>query len=79
MFIMHEKSMDVAFKIDRRQYQDYKRKKLRGTWWNLGYTGNPWPAIHLQQTITILTEDWPKWKVLHPGQEYVARTKPGRP
>lgn len=38
----HEKFMDVFIRVEKVQYQDYKRAKLIVTWWNKGWTGKPW-------------------------------------
>lgn len=79
MFIMHERSMDVAFKIKGTKYNEDGSKRFIGHWWNLGYTGNPWPCEYTTRMVTIEKNNWLEWKLLHPGQEYITRTKPGKP
>lgn len=76
---MHEKAMDVCFKVKGFKLNDDGSKRFIGHWWNLGYTGNPWPCEYTTRLFTVEAQDLSKWKLLHPGQEYILRTKSGRP
>jgi len=78
LFIMHEKMMDVCFEIVKIQYRDDKVYKLKGTWWNLGYTGNPY-VIDRNAKITIKAGDWNKWKKLTLDKVHTKRTESGVP
>lgn len=75
MFIVHENFKDVFFEVIKTQYQGPKYRKIRGRWWNLGFTGNPWLADIRPQTIKIFEKDWARWKQFNPGQP---ETHPGR-
>jgi len=77
-FIMHETAMDVCFELDKIQYQDSKILKLKGSWWNLGYSGKPY-KIESNVKLTINTDDWLKWKKFDYGMLTTKRTKSGMP
>lgn len=61
-FYMHENGMDCCLEIMRIQYSDSKRVIIKARWWNLGYSGNPWPIFPQFETVKIKAEDRPKWK-----------------
>jgi hypothetical protein len=61
----HEGFMDVFFQITKVQYSDAKRVKVRGHWWNLGWTGNPFKPFNEQLfTLEIKASEFPRWKRL---------------
>ena len=75
-YIMHENSMDVCIKIDGAYYTSEGDARVIGEWYNLGYTGNPWPCEISKRLIKINKQDINKWKKIDP---FVKRTKSGRP
>lgn len=78
-FWMHVNSMDVCLEVCRVPYYDAKRVKVKGRWWNLGYTGNPWMISGMKlESLEIPTEQLKNW-VFISGKTQIARTKPGLP
>lgn len=61
---VHEKFMDVFFEVIKVQYIDAKRAKLRGFWWNLGWSGNAFKILPNAETLTIQAKDFDQWKRL---------------
>lgn len=59
---MHRNAMDLCIQVLKIQYRDSRRIKLKVRWWNLGYTGNPWPLE--MERIEIKTSDWLNWRPL---------------
>lgn len=66
----HVNFKDVFFEVIKVQYADQKRAKLRGYWWNLGWTGNAQRIILDEYcpdravTIEIQAKDFAGWKHL---------------
>jgi hypothetical protein len=76
-FYMHKNSMDICLEILKsHQYNiNPDRYSIRGMWWNLGYTGNPW-VCHLGHRFEIHNAS--EWiDVTHTMHNI--RTKPGPP
>ncbi len=59
-YYMHKDCKDVCIYIE--DYDEYNAPKNVFTveWWNLGYTGAPWP-ISSQEKMTVLDQDIPNW------------------
>lgn len=57
---MHKNHKDVCLEVKKIVYEDYKRKKLKARWVNLGYVGNPWPLTDFE-TIEISLIEWLNW------------------
>jgi hypothetical protein len=75
---MHEKSLDVCLEVVRIQYQDMKRMKIRGRWWNLGYSGEPFNLNNNLVTVEIQSKDFKAWHDIQ-STMMTKRTAPGRP
>jgi hypothetical protein len=75
--IMHPRFMDVAFRVHRITYQDSKRKKVKGHWINLGYSGKPYALFPNMTTLVI--RDWPIWLRLTDEQVNTPRLQSGVP
>ena len=76
-FIVHDNAMDVFFEVIKTTYRGPKYKKIKGRWWNIGFSGRPWLCHPGTQTITIKNTDWFAWKFfdpntdIHPGRKNV--------
>ncbi len=71
-FMVHDKAMDVFIEV----LSDYKLpsyRKVKVSWWNLGFSGQPWELF--TQRIEIQDRDWLQWKYFNPNQP---DTHPGR-
>lgn len=77
-FYMHENAMDVAIEVTRVQYEDSKRIKFRGKYWNLGYSGTPWLIFHQDFALEINKADLPKWICIN-SKMTTKRMKSGLP
>lgn len=68
--------MDVFVEVLKTTYRGSKYRKIKVRWWNLGFTGNPWP-LSCVETVTIQESDWYRWKLfdpyadIHPGRIYI--------
>jgi hypothetical protein len=57
---IHDKFMDVAFLVTKIQFQDEKRAKLKGYWYNRGWTGNSFQIF--PTTDKLIITDFNGWK-----------------
>lgn len=73
---MHENSMDVFIRVNRIQYQDGKRIKVKAEFWNLGYMGEPF-SLNESKTIEITEPN--RWIWLSAEDLQTKRTKSGHP
>lgn len=64
-YYKHKNCMDVCIEILKIQFRNDKKLKARVTWWNLGYTGNPW-VIHHNVPIEIQGKDLADWEEIDP-------------
>jgi hypothetical protein len=53
-FYMHEKAMDACVLVQ----SVHDNGTCTVEWYNLGYTGNPWPIMDEQQTIYMHPDVW---------------------
>lgn len=63
-FYKHTKNLDVVFELYW-SYDDGFSHVATGRWWNLGYTGKPWPLD--EDRIHIVKKDAANWKYM--GEE----------
>ena len=76
--IMHDKSLDVAFKIHEVFDIDDQLISLYGHWINLGYCGTPF-SLSSKCFIHINDVDVNRWVTLSSNQITTPRKAPGLP
>lgn len=58
---IHESAKDLFIQIMKIQYVSTNHLKVRVTWWNIGFTGEPW--LVWEQAIDINPRKWhTEWK-----------------
>ncbi len=72
---MHKNHLDVCFKVLKRFQVTSIRSKVKGEWYNLGYTGQPWKLSH---SVTIDIKDIRNWQDITDLINNI-RTRPGLP
>ncbi len=70
---MHKDAMDCFIELFKIQYEDSKRIKGRASWFNLGFTGNPW-VIRLNDPIEIRQEHAEHWIPINPLKHRIIKS-----